>query len=206
MYLRDCDDRYPGVSFGYSSGETSIGKSHRTNPLRFLGLEGQRRSSPYFQSSALPTELSEPGVRKRVSNRPSRSESSPRGRFRAPGAIIPGSRRRGFIGGDAKFIESDPKAEAREFEMSGNLRPKAEIDLALWRQACFKRSLSEAVPRVFSTFPTLVKFSFPFGVSIVKSNCQHTPVAGSVLIFCTIPIMFFYPVSLPFTLIIYRIE
>jgi len=41
--------------------------------------------------------------------------------------IIPGSGRSGFVGGNAKFIESDPKADAREFGPVGWKVPKAVI-------------------------------------------------------------------------------
>jgi hypothetical protein len=51
-------------------------------------------------------------MRKRVLNSRVRPESSPKRRFRAPESIIRGSGRPGFVGGDAKFIESDPEADA----------------------------------------------------------------------------------------------
>jgi hypothetical protein len=54
-------------------------------------------------------------MRKRVLNSCARPESSPNRRFRAPEPIIRGSGRPGFVGGDAKFIESDPEADAGGF-------------------------------------------------------------------------------------------
>jgi len=51
-------------------------------------------------------------MRKRVLNRPAPSESSPRGRFTP---IIPGSRRRDFIGGDVKFSGGDEVIEKGVF-------------------------------------------------------------------------------------------
>ena len=73
--------------------------------LELMGTE--TNSSPYFQSSALPTEL--PGLEmwKRVLNSCARSESSPERRFRAPGPIIPGSRRWGFVEGDVEVPGND---------------------------------------------------------------------------------------------------
>ena len=85
-----------------------------SKPVKILELMGTESSSSlYFQSSALPTELPGREMRKRVLNSCARSESSPNRRFRAPGAIIRGSGRRGFVGGDAKFIGGDVEAGVR---------------------------------------------------------------------------------------------
>ncbi len=45
--------KIPGVSFGDSSGETPIGKRHRSNPLRFFNLKGQSREVPCIFSPLL---------------------------------------------------------------------------------------------------------------------------------------------------------
>jgi len=65
-------------------------------------------------------------MRKRVLNSRGRSESSPNRRFCALTPIIPGSRGSGFVGGDAKFIESEPEADAREFEVGGRVVPEGD--------------------------------------------------------------------------------
>ncbi len=97
------------------------------NSVTIIELKGaESKDSLYFQPYALPTELPGQGVRKRVLNSCARSESSPGRRFRAPGPIILGSRRASFVGGNAKFIESDAVADAREFEVSGGCRPKGD--------------------------------------------------------------------------------
>jgi hypothetical protein len=46
--------------------------------------------------------------------------------FRATGAIIPGSGRADPEKCDVEVIESDPKADAEMFEVSGGKRPKAD--------------------------------------------------------------------------------
>jgi hypothetical protein len=53
MQLRKYDDRFPGVSFGYSSGEVPNEKRHRTNPLRFFNLKGQSQRVPCIFSPLL---------------------------------------------------------------------------------------------------------------------------------------------------------
>ena len=67
--------KFPGGSFGYSSGD---GKGVRENCCVSWTFRG---SSLYFQSSALPTELPGLRVRKRVLNSCTRSESSPPAAF-----------------------------------------------------------------------------------------------------------------------------
>jgi len=119
----------PGSQFRDEFGRDVDRKTPSNKFVTLLELMGtETNGSPYFQSSALPTELPGQGVRKRVLNRPARSESSPRRRFRAPAPIIPGSRRVGFVGGDAKFIGSGPcgmcAAGAEEFEVGGGWRPR----------------------------------------------------------------------------------
>ena len=73
-------------------------------------METKSKSSLYFQSSALPTELPGREMRKRVLNSCARSESSPNRRFTA---IVRGSGRADLTGGDAKFIEGDVEAGVR---------------------------------------------------------------------------------------------
>ena len=67
--------KFPGGSFGYSSGD---GKGVRENCCVSWTFRG---SSLYFQSSALPTELPGLRVRKRVLNSCTRSKSSPPAAF-----------------------------------------------------------------------------------------------------------------------------
>jgi hypothetical protein len=92
--------------------------------VTILGLKGtESTSSLYFQSSALPTELPEHGMRKRVLNSRARSESSPERLFRGSEAIIPGGLRADFIERDVKALESDSKVDLRGFGMGGRERP-----------------------------------------------------------------------------------
>jgi hypothetical protein len=89
--------------------------------VTFLELKGtETNSSPYFQSSALPTELPGQGMRKRVLNSRARSESSPERPFRAPGPIIPGSRRAGFVESDVGVPGIDAGADTEMFEVGGS--------------------------------------------------------------------------------------
>jgi len=67
----------------------------------------ETNGSPYFQSSALPTELPGQEIRNGVLNSCVRSELSPNRRFRAPGAIIRGSGPADLTGDDAKLVEGD---------------------------------------------------------------------------------------------------
>jgi hypothetical protein len=67
-------------------------------------------------------------MRKRVLNSCARPESSPNRRFRAPEPIIQGSGRPGFVGGDAKFIESDPEADAGGFGTGVREVPTTDTD------------------------------------------------------------------------------
>ena len=102
-----------------------------------------------FQSSALPTELPGQEMRKRVLNSCPRSESSPNRRFCALTPIIPGSRRSGFGGGDAKVIESDPEADSGGFGVGAakcpQRTPKFRISVAAFRHIADLSNLSHSL-------------------------------------------------------------